>query len=137
MSERPPFSEEALAEAARLATERGAKVSILQLLKIFGTSLGLPHPALKPNRQEWQAAHDAVEEAERYLRGRGVVISGTHLAPTRNPAKLIVRQATRLGIDEIVMAGTDGGAVRNLFIANEPRRVARRAPMAVRLVGRR
>jgi nucleotide-binding universal stress UspA family protein len=134
--ERPPFSAEVVAEAARLARELDGRVSILQLMKIWGSGLGLPHPGLRPNRQEQQAARDAVDAAEAQLRREGVEITGTHVIGTRNPAKVIVREATRLGSDVIVMADRPGGTVRNFLIANEPRRVARKAPMRVHLVGR-
>ena len=47
-----PFAPEVLDEAVRLAEERDAKVSVLQVLRVWGTSLGLAHPALKPNARE-------------------------------------------------------------------------------------
>jgi nucleotide-binding universal stress UspA family protein len=136
VSERPPFSAEVVAEAACLARELDGRVSILQLMKIWGSGLGLPHPGLRPNRQEQQAASDAVVAAEAELRRLGVEITGKRMLGTRNPAKVIVREATRLGSDVIVMADKPGGPVRDLLIANEPRRVARKAPMRVHLVGR-
>jgi len=134
-SEKPPISEAVLAEVVRLAREHRAKVSILQLMKIWGSGMGLPHPALKPNRQENRAAWDAVLAAEAYLEKHGIPISGKNSLGTRKPAKVIVREASRLGVDLLVMEANNSGAVRSFFFANEPRRVARRAPMPVHLVG--
>jgi nucleotide-binding universal stress UspA family protein len=136
VSEKPPFSAEVVAEAARLAGELQGRVSILQLMKIWGSGLGLPHPALRPNRQEQQAAWAAVLEAEAELRRLGVHVTGKNAIGTRKPAKVILREAARLGSDVIVMADKPGGPVRNFLLANEPRQVARRAPMRVHLVGR-
>jgi nucleotide-binding universal stress UspA family protein len=136
VSEKPPFSDEVVAEAVRLARELDGRVSILQLMKIWGSGLGLPHPGLKPNRQEQQAAWDSVAAVEAELRRQGVEITGKRMLGTRNPAKVILREAARLGSDVIVMADKPGGPVRDLLIANEPHRVARKATMQVHLVGR-
>jgi nucleotide-binding universal stress UspA family protein len=136
VSEKPPFSDEVVAEAVRLARELDGRVSILQLMKIWGSGLGLPHPGLKPNRQEQQAARDSLVAVEAELRRQRVEITGKRMLGTRNPAKVILREAARLGSDVIVMADKPGGPVRNLLIANEPRRVARKATMRVHLVGR-
>jgi hypothetical protein len=37
--------DDVLRETARIAADRGAEVCVLQLLTIWGTGLGLPHPA--------------------------------------------------------------------------------------------
>jgi nucleotide-binding universal stress UspA family protein len=107
-------------------------VSVLQLLRVWGSGLGLPHPGLKPNVRERQVADSSVRAAVAYLDRRGVEISGKHVIPTRNPAKAVLREADRIGAHLVVMGAPARRRIGDLTWANEPHRVARQAARRAR-----
>ena len=121
--------------AARLAKQAGAEVHVLSIARVWGTSLGLPHPALMPNRRELKEQHERVAAALAILKRRGVAASGQVLG-TRNAAKRIVTEARRRRVDAIVMAADPPRhwLVADMFWSQEPYRVRRRAAMPVYLV---
>ncbi len=134
-SEGRAISRPAVELAARLAKQAGAEVHVLAIARVWGTSLGLPHPALMPNKRELKEQQDRVAAALALLKRRGVSASGQVLG-TRNAAKRIVIEAERRRADAIVMAAD---APRHWLIADmiwsqEPYRVRRRAAMPVYLV---
>jgi len=121
--------------AARLAKQSGAVVHVLSIARVWGTSLGLPHPALMPNRRELKAQHEQVAAALAILKRRGIAASGQVLG-TRNAARRIVTEARRRRVDAIVMAADPPRhwLVADMFWSQEPYRVRRRAAMPVYLV---
>jgi nucleotide-binding universal stress UspA family protein len=123
-----------LAEAATLANEHGAKVSVLQVLRIWGTGLGLPHPGLQPNREERLAASDAVDDAVAFLTEHGVTLSGQQVIKTRKPAKVIAAEATRLGCDLVVVGAPRGGRRGDWSWPGQAHRVHRHTAVPVRVV---
>lgn len=129
-----PFSPEVLDETVRLAGERTAKVAVLQLLRVWGTGLGLPHPALKPNRQEQQAALDTLDAALSYLEARDVPLAGHLVIGTRHPAKAILRHVERTASNIVVMEAPARRRRGDWNWANEPYRVERKASVEVVLV---
>jgi nucleotide-binding universal stress UspA family protein len=129
-----PFSPEVLDETVRLADERTAKVAVLQLLRVWGTGLGLPHPALKPNRQEQQAALDTVDAAIAYLEAHDVPLAGQLIIGTRHPAKAVLRHVERTASSIVVMEAPARRRRGDWNWANEAYRVARKAPVEVVLV---
>ena len=105
------------------------------MARVWGTSFGFPNPGLNPTRHEWGIQHELVSDAVRRLRRRGVTAEGRVIG-TRAAAKRIVREATRLDCDAIVM-GADAPRSRwlaNLMWSQEPYRVRRRADVPVLLV---
>jgi nucleotide-binding universal stress UspA family protein len=128
------WRDDVLAEAARLATEHGAKVSVLQILRIWGTGLGLPHPSLQPNRQERIAASDALDDACAALEERGVVLTGRQVIKTRKPAKITAAEAERLGCDLVVVGVPRGRLRSDLSWEGQGRKIARRTDVPVHLV---
>jgi nucleotide-binding universal stress UspA family protein len=134
-SEGRAISRPAVELAARLAKQAGAEVHVLSIARVWGTSLGLPHPALMPNKRELKEQQDRVAAALALLKRRGISASGQVLG-TRNAAKRIVIEAERRRADAIVMAAD---APRHWLIADmiwsqEPYRVRRHAAMPVYLV---
>jgi nucleotide-binding universal stress UspA family protein len=132
-SEGRPFSAEALAAARALAAMHGTRVHVLVIARIWGTGLGLPHPGLLPNKKEMGAARDLVDAAIRELEKHGLEAEGQVIG-TRRPAKVIVREAERLGVDAIVMGADPRKRLGDWRWSNEPYRVAARAPLPVCLV---
>src|SRR5262249_56552364 len=105
------------------------------MARVWGTSLGLPHPALMPNKREPREQHDRVAAALALLKRRGIAASGQVLG-TRNAARRIVTEARRRRADAIVMAADPPRhwLVAGMFWSQEPYRVRRRAAVPVYLV---
>ena len=134
-SEGRPISARAVDEAARIALRNHAPVHVFSIARVWGTSFGFPNPGLMPNQREWQEQRDIINKAMKALQERGVSASAG-VVGTRQGAKRIVTEATRLGCDMIVM-GADPKRrllVRDMMWSQEPYRVERRAKVPVRLV---
>jgi nucleotide-binding universal stress UspA family protein len=121
--------------AASLAQERGGRVHVFSVVRVWGSGFGFPNPGLLPNKREWDAQRAVVADAVDALRKRGIEATAQVLA-TRKATKRIIGEASRLGCSEIVMAAD---APRNRFLADmmwsqEPYRVKRRAKVPVHLV---
>jgi nucleotide-binding universal stress UspA family protein len=121
--------------AARMARRSGAAVHVLSVARIWGTSLGFPHPALMPNRREWQQQRDRVAEAVAALERHKLSASGQVLG-TRQAAKRILEEARRRRVDAIVMAADPPRhwLFADMAWSQEPYRVRRLAPVPVYLV---
>ena len=134
-SEGRAISRLAVELAARLAKQAGAEVLVLSIARVWGTSLGLPHPALMPNKRELKEQQDRVAAALALLKRRGISASGQVLG-TRNAAKRIAIEAERRRADAIVMAADPPRhwLVADMIWSQEPYRVRRRAAMPVYLV---
>lgn len=134
-SEGRPIPKAALELAGRLAERGGAEVRVLSTARIWGTSFGLPHPGLMPNKRELQEHHERVADAVAWLKRRGVAASG-QVYGTRNAAKRILAEARRHGADAIVMAADpqQHWLISNMVWSQEPQRVRRLAPIPVYLV---
>lgn len=134
-SEGRPFTDEAVRLAAKLAREHGGEVRVLMIARLLGTSLGLQHPGLRPNKREMAELETTVARAIRGLKRAGVRADG-HIITTRKATKTILGEARRQSSEVIVMAADPP---RNRFVADfmwsqEPYRVQRRAPVRVCLV---
>jgi len=95
-----------LARAIELATPEHAKITVLGIARVYGTSLGLPNPGLQPNRLEWQVLKDGVEEAASELRSRGFEVR-VGLSRSRNAPKMISKWAKARNFHAIVVADPD------------------------------
>jgi nucleotide-binding universal stress UspA family protein len=131
-SEGRPFSARSVRLAAELARRHGGDVRVLGIARMWGTSLGFPHPGLRPSRREMEEHQRKVADAIDALDRLGIEADG-HIITTRHATKSILREAARIGSREIVM-GAD--PPRNRFLADfmwsqEPYRVKRRARVPV------
>jgi nucleotide-binding universal stress UspA family protein len=119
----------------RLAKSADSEVHVLSIARIWGTALGLFHPALMPNRREWRAQYDVVAEALKKLTESGLRTSGQVLC-SRNAGKRIVSVARGRKADAIVM-GADRRRhwlINGLLWSQEPYRVRRLSPVPVYLL---
>lgn len=125
----------AVAFAARLAKNAQGEIHVLSIARIWGSSLGLPHPGLMPNTREWKAQHDLVAEALAGLKQLGIEATGQVLS-SRNAGKRILTEARKRGCDAIVMAadGPRHWLINDLIWSQEPYRVRRLAPIPVYLI---
>ena len=108
---------------------------MLSIARVWGTSLGLPNPALLPSKREWDEQRTLVETAIAELRRRGVTGRGRVIG-TRQATRRILREATALGCSTIVMAADPPRhwLIADLLWSQEPYRVRRRSPIPVHLV---
>lgn len=133
-SEGRPIAWSVLQQAFELARPAGAKVLVISIARVWGTSLGFPNPGLNPNRHEWDAQRLLVREARDALEKAGFDASG-HIIGTRRAAKRILDESRRFGADAIVMgADRHRGILSDFIWSQEPHRVARRAHVPVYLV---
>jgi nucleotide-binding universal stress UspA family protein len=99
-SSRAPFSKAAIERAKELAD--GEPIGVLVILRIFGSSFGLQHPALLPNQKEADQGLEIVRTAIKTLERWGCEVDGQVLA-TRHPEKLIASAARRRQARIVVM----------------------------------
>jgi nucleotide-binding universal stress UspA family protein len=134
-SEGRPIPRAAKEFAARMAEQAGAEVHVLSIARIWGTSFGLPHPGLMPNKRELKEHHDCVADTVTWLKRRNIAASG-QVGGTRNAAKRILAEARQRRADAIVMAADppQHWLVSNMVWSQEPHRVRRMAPVPVYLV---
>jgi hypothetical protein len=109
-----PFTEAAIAEAARLAGGlTGGRVRVITIARIHGTSLGLQHPGLMPNKKEKDAAQAIVTQAIKSLQRSGLKADG-EIVITRSPAKSFTRAARAAGASHVVLDNPPGGPLARL-----------------------
>ncbi len=121
--------------AVELARASSCPIHVFAIARIYGVAFGLPAPGLRPNRAEWQAQRDSVEEAIRKIEQCNIRADGNILG-TRKATTRIIGEATRRGCTAIVM-GADPPRSRllaDLLWSEEPYRVKRRAKIPVHLV---
>lgn len=96
------FDPSVVDHATTVARSTGSFVHVLSIARIWGTGLGIQHPGLFPTKREWQDQLEIVGDAVRTLRRAGLEAKGGVIA-SRNPSKVITRQAGRFGCSAIVV----------------------------------
>jgi len=128
-----PLDREVIARAIALATPEHAKITVLGIARVYGTSLGLPHPGLQPNRFEWEELRRSVEEAADALRGRGFEVR-VALSRSRNAAKMIARWAVAKNFHAIVVPDPVRPGWRRAIEGNLAHEIGRRCGVPVHVV---
>jgi len=95
-----PFSRAALRRARELAG--GQPVAVLAILKIYGSSFGLPNPGLMPTRREREEQVQNVKKAINELERRGCAADG-QVAATRSAGRTIAKVARTRQVRYVVM----------------------------------
>jgi hypothetical protein len=85
-----PFSAAAIARAAELAG--GGRIRVVTVAKIHGSSFGLQHPGLMPNKKERDQAQAIVTTAIKALQRAGARADG-EVVITRSPGRSFARAA--------------------------------------------
>lgn len=116
-----------------LAGPEHAKITVLGVAKIYGTSLGLPHPGLQPNRIEWQMLRDGVEEAADELRERGFEVR-VGLTRARNAPKMIAKWVRARNFHAVVVSAPDKPRWRAFMEGDLAREITRRCGVPVHAV---
>ncbi len=129
-----PFSRAAVRRACELAA--GQPVAVLSILKVYGSTFGLPNPGLMPTRREREEQLKIVGKAIAELERRGCTVDG-QIAATRSAGRMIAKVARVRGVRYVVMDAQPAAGVRQLIEGSVTgivrRRLADRA--ALELVG--
>jgi K+-sensing histidine kinase KdpD len=97
------FPAEVIRRAVELATPEHAKITVLGIARVYGTSLGLPHPGLKPTMGEWEEQRNVVNDAADLLRSRGFEVR-VAATKSRNAPKMIAKWGKARNFHAIVLA---------------------------------
>jgi K+-sensing histidine kinase KdpD len=119
--------------AVELATPEHAKITVLGIAWVYGTSLGLPHPGLQPTRLEWEEVRANVEEAARILRAKGFEVR-VALARSRNAPKLIARWVNAKNFHAVVVPDPQRSGWRLRIEGDLTREIGRRCRVPVHAV---
>ena len=107
-----PFSRAALRRARELAG--GQPVAVLSILKIYGSSFGLPNPGLMPTRREREEQLQNVTKAINDLERRGCAADG-QVAATRSAGRMIAKVARTRQVQYVVMDAHPVTGVRRII----------------------
>ena len=128
-----PVPDAVLDKTVELATPEHASITVVSVAKIYGTSLGLPHPGLQPNRYE-VAQHRAVAEAAaEALRAHGFTVR-VEISKSRNHAKMVARWATAKRFHAVVVADPERPAWRRMLEGDIANEIERRCHVPVHAV---
>jgi hypothetical protein len=117
-----PFSKAAVRRACELAT--GQPVAVLSILKVYGSTFGLPNPGLMPTRREREEQLRIVGKAIAELERRGCTVDG-QIAATRSAGRTIAKVARTRQVRYVVMDRRPTTGVRKIIegeLANIVRR---------------
>jgi hypothetical protein len=106
-----PFTDAAITEAVRLAG--GGRVRVITIARIHGSSFGLQHPGLMPNKKEKDAAQAIVTKAIKTLQRSGLKADG-EVVITRSQARSFTRAARAAGASHVVLDTPPGGPLTRL-----------------------
>jgi hypothetical protein len=106
-----PFSRAAIRRACELAG--GEPVAVLSILKVYGSSFGLPNPGLLPTRRERDEQYAIVRRAITAVERRGGTADG-QIAATRSAGRTIAKVARRRGVRYVVMDEGDASGLQRL-----------------------
>jgi nucleotide-binding universal stress UspA family protein len=117
-----PFSRAAIRRAHELAG--GQPVAVLSILKVYGSSFGLPNPGLMPTRKERDEQLANVQRAIKDLERLGGSVDG-QIAATRSAARMIAKVARVRHVDWVVMDSPNATGMRK-WIEGELTGIVRR-----------
>jgi hypothetical protein len=106
-----PFSGAAIRRACELAG--GQPVAVLTILKVYGSSFGLPNPGLLPTRRERDEQYAIVRRAIAAVERRGGTADG-QIAATRSAGRTIAKVARRRQVRYVVMDDSAPGGLRRV-----------------------
>jgi hypothetical protein len=122
-----PFSRAAMRRAKELAG--GQPVAVVSILKIYGSSFGLPNPGLMPSRKERDEQLRIVKQAINELERRGCTVDG-QVAATRSAGRTIAKVARARNVSYVVMDSQPVTGIRRIIegeVENNVRRWLRGA----------
>jgi Universal stress protein family len=118
-----PFSNAALSRARELAA--GEPVAVLSILKIYGSTFGLPSPGLMPTKREREEQYTIVRRAIATLERRGCSADG-QVTATRSAGRTIAKVARVRKVRYVVMDDCGEGGLRRVIQGTVTSTVRRR-----------
>ena len=118
-----PFSKAAVRRARELAA--GEPVAVLSILKIYGSTFGLPNPGLLPTRREREEQFANVSKAINQLERSGCTADG-QIAATRSAGRMIAKVARVRQVRVVVMDDSAESGVRRVIEGSVTSTVRRR-----------
>jgi Universal stress protein family len=106
-----PFSSAAIRRACQLAA--GEPIAVLSILKVYGSTFGLPNPGLLPNQREREEQYAIVKRAITAVERRGGTADG-QITATRSAGRTIAKAARRRNVRYVVMDDRDTGGLSRL-----------------------
>ena len=128
-----PLTSGTLERAVDLARPEHAKITVLGIAKVFGTSLGLPHPGLQPTRTEWEQQRKIVEDAADELRRQGFDVRIAQ-SRARNIPKMIARWGRAKSFHAIVVPEAERPPWRRMLEGDIATQIGRRSDIPVHVV---
>lgn len=107
-----PFSRAAIRRAHELAA--GQPVAVLSILKVYGSSFGLPNPGLMPTRREREEQVAIVQRAIKDLERLGGTVDG-QIAATRSAGRMIAKVARVRDVNWVVMDSSNATGMRKII----------------------
>ena len=107
-----PFSRAAVKRAHELAA--GQPVAVLSILKVYGSTFGMPNPGLLPTRRERDEQFANVQQAIRQLERQGCSADG-QVAATRSAGRTIAKVARTRQVRYVVMDSPTATGVRKII----------------------
>jgi nucleotide-binding universal stress UspA family protein len=118
-----PFSNAAVRRARELAA--GEPVAVLSILRIYGSTFGLPNPGLMPTRREREEQYANVRKAITQLERNGCTADG-QIAATRSAGRTIAKVARVRQVRVVVMDDSTESGVRRVIEGSVTSTVRRR-----------
>lgn len=127
------MTREVIQRVIEIADPHGAKVTVVGVARIYGTSLGLPHPGLQPNRKELDDLRAIIDEAAGRLVRPGVEVR-VAMSKSRNAPKMIARWGVAKRFHAIVVPDPERPAWRRAVEGNLAHEIHRRCGIPVHAV---
>jgi nucleotide-binding universal stress UspA family protein len=124
------FSDEAIRRTIELAIPGHAKITVLSIARVYGTSFGFPNPGLQPNRLEIAEQHRIIEDAASRLRAKGFEVR-VAMSKSRHAPKMIARWGNAKHFHAIVVCDPARAAWRRRIEGDVAREIERRCPVPV------
>ena len=107
-----PFSRAAVKRAHELAA--GQPVAVLSILKVYGSTFGMPNPGLLPTRRERDEQLGIVDRAIKDLEKLGCTADG-QVTATRSAGRTIAKAARARGVSYVVMDAVTATGIRRIM----------------------
>jgi nucleotide-binding universal stress UspA family protein len=125
-----PIDRKVIDRAIALATPEHARITVLGVARVYGTSLGFPNPGLQPNRFEIADLKEIVEGAAGALRAKGFEVR-VAMSKSRNASKMIARWVIARNFHAVIVPDPDRPRWRQVVEGDVAHEIGRRCGVPV------
>lgn len=129
-SDGTPFTRDVIDRVVEIAGPERATITVVVVARVYGTSLGLPHPGLQPMPHELAQARALADGAAEDLRAHGFDVR-VAMSKSRNANKMIARWAQARNFHAVVVPERAKPAWRKLLEGEATREIGRRCDAPV------